>query len=65
METWQPEDWAVLLMTVTICLSVLLSVISNTLLKRSISELQMDAIKGVILALVAVISLYVGSKIGG
>ena len=62
MNRWAPVDWIVLLLAVCIGFGLVLSAISPLVLGQPISEERSKIIGGAVVAVISVISVYVGAR---
>lgn len=62
---WEPEDYAILILSSGVALSMILSVLTQWYLREFFSEERAKSFGQVVALIVAIISLYIGAKVGG
>ena len=64
MKTWQPVDWVVVMITVSLCFGLLTGMVVRLFVGTSTDPATSARVATFIGSLVAIVSLYVGAKIG-
>lgn len=64
MRKWKPVDWIALIFTLTICIGFLISISIPAVRGVPMSDLKAKIIHNLFTAMISVVSLFIGAKIG-
>ena len=64
MSKWEAIEWIMVFIMGSLCFSLLVAVVGHAIRGTSMDAEQGERVQGIILAMLAIVSLWVGSKVG-